>query len=70
MTNDGLMEIISHLKNPNDKWNILVMRRDLELAVEEICLTRGLPIPCYYSKDSPDNEVREDYPALRILEGK
>jgi hypothetical protein len=70
MTNDGLMEIISHLKDPNDKWNILVIRRDLKLAVEEICLARGLPTPRYYSEDPVDTEVREDYPVLRILEGK
>lgn len=70
MTNDRLMQIVSHLKDPNDKWNILVIRRDLELAVEDLCLERGLPTPCYYSENSPDAEVCEDYLTLRVLESK
>lgn len=67
MTNDRLMKIISHLKDPNDKWNILVIRRDLQLAVEEICLSRGLSAPSYYSEDCPDEEVREEYVVLKVL---
>lgn len=67
MTNDRLKEIISHLKDPNDKWNILIMRRDLQLAVEEICSNRGLPTPSYYSEDCPDTEAREDYVVLKVI---
>ena len=36
MTQDNLKEIKNHLSDSVDKWNIMLIRNDLEKAIEEI----------------------------------
>ena len=40
MTQDDLDEIKSHLDDSLDRWNIILIRNDLEKAVEEISRLR------------------------------